>query len=380
MNPSMSGCCILCGKCLSVCPLIKATNREELGPRAKADLCRLLDEGHIPLAQKDAAGLASMCLGCRRCASVCSQGVDVPGLVAALRSEHPGFKGWLWKTWLTNAAALWSASSTAATRLPDSLKPERFGPFLKMLAGLKGESGLTPVLHPSSFPDTHQGKKVLLFAGCTANYVQECWLMAARYLLDGLGVEVIPGDFRCCGGSLKGAGFREEAASMQAHNLGVWRRAGKPDVVTFCASCRAGLRAYPCADEAEQEAWLAAQQPLAGLAREIVFSVSIDDSRWFAYHRPCHVGSADADGALMRASLGSRLVFSGEEQCCGFGGVMHLGAPEICEQVNDRCWDSLSEADVIVTGCAACAARLAASAPEGKRAGHWLELVGEPDV
>ncbi len=376
----MSGSCILCGKCLSVCPLIKATNREELGPRAKADLCRLLEDGTIPLSEKNAGELASMCLGCRRCTNVCSQGVDVPGLVAALRSEHPGFKGWLWKTWLTNAAVLWSASSSAANHLPDSLKPERFGPFLKMLAGLKGESGLRPAVIPASFPDSYKGKKMLLFAGCTANYVQGRWLMAALRLLDGLGVEVIPGDFKCCGGSLKSAGFADEAASMQEHNLDVWRSAGKPDVVTFCTSCRAALRAYPCNDKAEQEEWGAAQHPLSELTREIEFSVSIDDSVRFGYHRPCHVGKADADGVLMRAALGSRLVVSGEEQCCGFGGVMHLAAPDVCSQVNTQCWDSFGETDVIVTGCAACAARLASSAPEGKRAGHWLELIGEPVI
>ena len=110
----MSGDCILCGKCLEVCPLLAATGREELGPRAKADLCAMLAGDDSLLRGEDAARLAGLCLGCGRCRKVCSQGVDVPGLVAALRGAHPDFRGWLWKTWLTHARELWAAGSTAA--------------------------------------------------------------------------------------------------------------------------------------------------------------------------------------------------------------------------------------------------------------------------
>ena len=135
---AMSNPCILCGKCLEVCPLIRATGPEELGPRAKADLCRLLAEDHSLLDGEDVARLAGLCLGCGRCRAVCSRGVDVPGLVAALRAAHPDFRQWLWKTWLTNAKTLWGTGSTAAGLIPKRFRPEKFGPLLRMLAGLKG--------------------------------------------------------------------------------------------------------------------------------------------------------------------------------------------------------------------------------------------------
>jgi len=372
----MAGDCILCGKCLEVCPLFGATNREELSPRAKADLARLLKDDETRLKSEDVTRLASLCLGCHRCKGKCSQGVDVPGLVAVLRSAHPDFKSWLWKTWLTHAQTLWSVSSTAAGFVPESFTPEKFGPFLKMLAGMKAGSGLEPFLEATSFPNSYQGAEILLFAGCTATYVQRRWLDAARRLLDGLGVEVLSGDFVCCGAGLKGAGCAAEAEAMAARNVAVWREAGKPKIVTFCASCRAGLFAYDCFDdEKERVAWAASLVSLAEIARSAAFVVSSNAPERIGYHRPCHTVGSDSDFILLRHALGDHPVLPKENTCCGFGGLMRLAAPELSERVNADCWQSLGSAEAVLTGCSACVTQLAVTAPEGVRVGHWLEII-----
>lgn len=373
----MAGECILCGKCLEVCPLLAATGREELGPRAKADLCALLAGDESLLASADVARLAGLCLGCGRCATVCSQGVDVPGLVAGLRGAHPDFKGWLWKTWLTHAKTLWPAGSAAARLVPESLRPDRFGPLLRMLAGLKAGQGVTPFLTPTVFPDTCRGESMLLFAGCTATSVRQRWLAAARSLLDGLGVDILPGDFRCCGGGLKAAGFADEARVMALHTIAIWRGAGRPRVAVFCVSCLSGLRGYDTLfdDPAEAGVWLSSLIPLSILAKDTGFMIPGAVPAQIAYHRPCHAHGADSDLLLLKAALGDRLVTATDRQCCGFGGVMALGAPDLADQVNARCWDQLAGAELVLTGCSACVARLAATAPRGVAVGHWLETV-----
>ena len=373
----MSGECILCGKCLEVCPFLRATGREELGPRAKADLCRILFEDPNLLSETDVAKLAGFCLGCGRCREVCSQGVDVPALVAGLRGAHPDFKAWLWKTWLMQAKKLWSPSSAAAKLVPEQLVPEKLGPMLKMLAGLKGESGLEPCLEVTSFPDTYRGKKMLLFAGCTANFVQTRWLSAARKLLNGLGVEVLPDDFKCCGSGLKAAGFADESSSMAAHNVRVWRDAGHPPIVTFCASCHAGLQAYEGCFESlkEQEMWQNMLLSLSGILLDIPFVLSHNVPETLAYHQPCHTRGDDSDHVLLNGVFKDRMVGVTTKQCCGFGGVMRLAAPGLTDPVNQQCWDALAGADVVITGCSACVTQLAATAPDGVKVGHWLELI-----
>lgn len=372
----MAGDCILCGKCLEVCPLLVATGREELSPRTKADLSRLLTEGDAELSGEDVKRLASLCLGCHRCKEVCSQGVDVPGLVAMLRAAHPDFKSWLWKTWLAHARTLWPTGSTAADLIPESFTPEKFSPVLKMLAGMKGGAGLTPFVEIRNFPDTLRGERMLLFAGCTANYVQQRWLATARRLLDGLGIELLPGDFTCCGSGLKGAGYSKEAESMEARNIEVWREVGRPRIVTFCTSCRAGLLGYAdFADSAEAASWTKSHVSLSDIAQSIDFMVSSKLPERIGYHRPCHARGADDDFALLQGILGDRITPPDGEACCGFGGLMRLGAPDLSAQVNARCWQALHGAELVLTGCSACVTQLAATAPEGVRVGHWLEII-----
>lgn len=370
--------CILCGKCISVCPLIKATNREELGPRAKSDLSRLLKEQPELLKSKDVKALAGLCIGCHRCKAACSQGMNVPGLVSALRGAHPDLKSWLWKTWLSNTK-LWSTASTAATMLPKKFQPNMFSQHLKMLAGLKGESGIEPFLNVESFPDTYRGEKMLLFAGCTATRVQGRWLIAALRLLDGLGVEVRSGKFKCCGGGLKSAGFADESTKLAKTNVAIWRAAGRPKMVAFCASCLSSLKGYEDIfhDEEEADLWKASLTPLSSLLKGTTFTVAETAPDAIGYHRPCHVDEGDSDFTMLSSALGERLTAVTKDECCGFGGLLRLAAPELGNKVNAVCWEKLAGPGTVLTGCSACATQLASSAPDEVRVGHWLETIGD---
>lgn len=373
----MSDQCILCGKCLEVCPLLGATGREELSPRAKAELCRVLADSPDELSETKVARLAGLCLGCGRCREVCSQGVDVPGLVAALRGSHPDLKSWLWRTWLAHAKQLWCAGSSAAKFVPERFHTEKLGPMLKMLAGLKGGPGLEPFVEIADYPDTLRGEKVLLFAGCTANSVQGRWLIAALKLLDGLGAEVLPADFGCCGSGLKTAGFAQESREMAERNIEIWRKTGRPKLVTFCTSCHAGLMAYAeCFERVEEKKnWQANVIPLSIVLRDCRFEISDISPKRLGYHRPCHAEKADPDGAFLQAALGDLLAASTDKQCCGFGGIMRLGAPGLTEPVNRECWDRLEGMETVLSGCSACLAQLSATAPDGVQVGHWLEIL-----
>lgn len=373
----MSNHCILCGKCMEVCPLLRATNQEELAPRAKSELCRVLGELPGELSEADAARLAGLCLGCGRCAEICPQGVNVPEMVAELRGAHPNFKSWLWKTWLTRARQLWAPGSAAARLVPETFHTEKLGPMLKMLAGMSGGSGLEPFVEVTEFPDTWRGEKMLLFAGCTANYVQGRWLAAASRLLDGLGVDVLPGGFTCCGSGLKGAGFVDGSRTMAERNVAVWRQAGRPRIATFCATCLAGLKAYSGCfeDDAEQAAWLESLSPLATLLQGAAFAVADNAPARLGYHHPCHSGKTDPDKPFLATLLGDRLVAATDRQCCGFGGIMRLAAPEATSPVNRECWETLRGAEAVLTGCSACLSQLSATAPDGVKVGHWLEIM-----
>lgn len=380
--------CILCGKCLAVCPLVGATGREELAPRAKARLAANLLDHPERLRIADAARLGSLCLGCGRCAEACSQGVRPARLMARLRSEHPGWREWLWKQWIGRAERLWPAAFSTGKflgRAPEALFPGRFGVLLKSLRGLdrpRTDAYVRITAFPEPAPEAAgSSREVLLFSGCAGRFARPDWDVAARRLLAGLGLRRIEADFACCGSTLGGAGLLDEQRAARERNVALWRAAGRPPLVAYCASCLRGLSDYADAadapelfeDAAEAACWAARVTPLARLLKSARFVVSEDAPEAVGYHRPCHAPDPDEDAALLRAALGGRFRPL-PDRCCGFGGALRLAAPELAEAVAQRRAGDLAGLPLVLTGCTACALELAACAPQSTLAGHWLEL------
>ena len=366
--------CVQCGICLEVCPLVRVTGREELSPRAKGLLSARSDAGAAELSPRRVAELAGLCLGCGRCRAVCPQGVDVPGLVGRLRAASPGFLDRLWGLGLRSAGPLWQVLGLA-----EGLVPERFGLMLKGLAAVSGRGGLAPRIARRRESLAYAGQAALLFAGCAARYLAPRWEATARALLAGLGLALAGADFGCCGGGLAVAGLTTAQAEARARNVAAWRSAGRPRLVTLCASCRAGLAGTAetglFADEAERARWLEALVPLSGLLDPRDFVAT--DPGPVAWHRPCHAQALDPDQAVLSAVPGLRLTRATRDECCSFGGVMQLGAPKLSAEVGRECWAALGDEPglCVLTGCSACAMRLAATAPQGVVAGHWLDAV-----
>ncbi|MBU1247812.1 MAG: (Fe-S)-binding protein [Proteobacteria bacterium] len=380
--------CVLCGKCLEVCPLLAATGREELSPRAKANLVQLLGRDPNALSEQDAATLAGFCLGCGRCKDACSQGVDVPGAVSRLRNAHPGWKAWVWKQWMERSKALWPKAGKAARVIPEGLAPGRLSGLLKLARGL-GREPIAPCVRVESFPDSLRGTEALLFSGCTASGAAPHWTTAGEAICDGLGLVRINAAFSCCGSGLATAGLLDERLEAARRNVEIWRSAGRPLLVAFCASCTLGLAGYAetpalagelFQDQAEAGQWAGSLTPLSSLLNSARFVVSQGAPQGTGYHRPCHLQGPDPDETLVRGMLGDRELAISKD-CCGFGGILQLGAPTLSAQVASRCWKKLAPAPgtLVLTGCSACVLQLSATAPEGIQTAHWLEAIATND-
>ena len=318
----------------------------------------------------------------------CSQGVNAPLAVSRLRAAHPGWREWLWKQWLERADKLWRTAPKWArglSHVPDALLPGQSGLLLKSLRGLD-RAPLDAYVEITAFPEAFRGGEALLFSGCAGRFAAPFWEEQARSLLAGLGLRRLDADFSCCGATLGSAGLLREQAVAQKRNVEIWRAAGRPLLVAYCASCLHGLHSYDLelfADEAESELWRGRLTPLARLLNSARFVVSENAPAVAAYHRPCHALDPDPDEALLRAMLEERLHVL-PDQCCGFGGALKLAAPKLCESVGQRRRQGLASLlsenapgmDVL-TGCTACVFQLAGSAPQGLRPGHWLEVIHE---
>jgi len=399
--------CVLCGCCLELCPLFAATNREELSPRAKALLAGPSKFSAATLDEDAVAELAGLCLACGKCEKLCPQGVSVPRLVARLRAEHPDFRRWLWRQWITRLQPYWSLTAAGAALVPESLvnvlAPAGLGLALKGLRGLRPGKGLRPWLTVTKFPveafrQRIADRPVALFDGCVGSGPRKVWADTARFLLNGLtaglGAPLVEAGFSCCGSTLGVAGLPEDQERARRANVDAWRTAGRPVLATYCATCCAGLADYTgqgagagiFADAAEEAAWAASVTPLSALLAGAEAKAGRGAPAIVGWHRPCHVDPGDADFKLMTALLGARLRTPAKAGCCGFGGIMQLGAPELSGQVGAACWAGLDAAlgfsaapEVVgarvLTGCSGCVMQLAATAPEQAQVGHWLEII-----
>lgn len=379
--------CIMCGRCLEVCPLVSATGREELSPKAKHTLARMLREDQSQLEGRRVADLAGLCLACGRCEKACPQGLCAPDAVAELREAHPDLKTWLWKQWIEKGGTLWPALAWLSRRLPDGggQPAPRYDAFKTMGSG----PDVAPFLRVSTFVDAGIGRDAVLFPGCTASRLFPAWTQRASELLAGLGFVVARGvpSWACCGCTLGHAGCTEAQREAQLANVKAWRKAGRPIIVTFCATCRCGLRSYPEVDlgweEGEAEQWREAVISLASpMAAVEVENISEPPSAVY-YHKPCHgsgQAGAGADEALLSRALGERYAGSTGDVCCGMGGIMQLGAPELSRQVADSLWTRLDPpaGSLVLTGCSGCVLQLKATAPAGVAVGHWLEAFAAP--
>ena len=399
--------CVLCGCCLELCPLFAATNREELSPRAKALLAGPSKFSAATLSEDAVAELASLCLACGKCEKLCPQGVSVPRLVARLRAEHPDFRQWLWKQWVTRLAPYWSLAAQGAALVPDMLAPAGLGLALKALRGLRPGKGLRPWLTITKFPteayrQEYGDRPVVLFDGCVGSGPRKAWADAARFLLRGLltgpGADLAEANFSCCGSTLGVAGLPEDQERARRANIEAWRKAGQPLIVTYCATCCAGLADYAAAGaasgagaglfaDAEEEAlWAASLTPLSALLAGATAKAGRGAPTVVGWHRSCHADPGDADFTLLSDLLGTRLRTPAKASCCGFGGIMQLSAPQLSTQVGAACWDGQDSAlgfsaapDVVgayvLTGCSGCVMQLCATGPKSARVGHWLEII-----
>ena len=373
------GECVLCGKCLEVCPLFQATAQEEFSPRAKADLLRALHSTGHDLSESGVRRLAGMCLGCQRCREVCPQNVDVPQQIQDLKAQHPGWRSWIWGRLVTNAPRLYPLLAAWGRQAPGVAPPGR----QDLLRSL-GQGGDVPARIETGTalaPGVRAEGPWVLFPGCAARFAKPHWLAAAQQLLDqaGAALAATP-DWACCGFTLGQAGLPGEQRRLQEKNIELWREWGRPRVAIFCATCLAGLQGYAqyaahWQDDAEREQWLQGLTPLW----HFVSALAEPDRRVLAgkhyvAHSPCH--SPAGEGPWLESFLRAHgAQVQALDHCCGLGGSMQLEHPRMCSRVSSAFWASVApETEAVLTGCAGCVLHLGATAPRPIQVGHWLEL------
>lgn len=82
----MANSCTWCGFCEAVCPTFRVSSEKVYGPRGRTWLTLLFLEGKLKDLGSDLAKSTYTCITCRACLRVCPSKIDVPLLMAYMRS------------------------------------------------------------------------------------------------------------------------------------------------------------------------------------------------------------------------------------------------------------------------------------------------------
>jgi L-lactate dehydrogenase complex protein LldE len=205
---------------------------------------------------------------------------------------------------------------------------------------------------------------VQLFVTCLVNSLYPDVGKATVALLEHAGYEVaFPLDQTCCGQPAFNGGFAEEAKSQIRQTLDVLDATEGPIVVPS-GSCAAMIIHHNSELLNGDPSYLAKAERVAARTKELTQFLAEDAELELpgagcggctaTYHASCHglrwLGILDEPKELLREAAIRRVELDGEDECCGFGGLFSVKAPEVSAAMMDTKIKKIEEsgADVVV--------------------------------
>jgi Fe-S oxidoreductase len=349
--------CNGCGVCRTqstderMCPIFRASPREEASPRAKANLLREVLTGQLnkdELPSDEFKQIADLCVHCHQCRLECPAEVDIPKLMVEARAAHVANSGLRPSDWLLTRLDLVASLGALVRPLANwSLgnRPMRwlFERFFGLAHGRK-----LPKLARGSFlrraarrkltrRKQVAGHKVLYFADVYANYFDPQIGEALVAVLEHNGVSVyVPKEPMQSGMAMIAMGAVDRARKLAARNIAMLAdavRQGYHIVATEPAAALCLTHEYPNLIDDEEARLVAANSSEACTyvwRMHLDKRLRLDDLRridaTIAYHQPCHIKALRVGTPaehLMRLIPGLSVVAE-EHGCSGMAGTFGL--------------------------------------------------------
>ena len=355
--------CVRCGACANVCPIYEIVGGHVFGHIYVGGIGLVITPFFHGFDK--AEDILKLCIGCRKCNEVCASKIDIEGLIVDLRDRirKPTGQKFLFGTLMKNRKLFHGALRAAylaqkpfqgvggrIRHLPlvlnsdtggKSLPPIAEKPYRDLVIKAKGE-GLTA---------QRNGKKVLFFSGCLADFVFPDMCRDAQTSLEALGYEVsFPQNQLCCGIPARYSGEMDVARDMARLNTDILLAADADYVMTICPTCTMSLKHdFPKLLEAEPD-----YHDKALKLAEKVFNYSelaakkIGTGDWglgtgdrteiVTYHDACHLrrgcGVHEEPRQVLRELAGVEIKEMTDcDKCCGFGDSYSFKFPEISAEV-----------------------------------------------
>jgi fumarate reductase (CoM/CoB) subunit B len=347
--------CIDCYSCLSACPVLKV-NDEFAGPYFMRYLAK------FAMDPRDCNDRASesfdeglyCCTSCAKCVEVCPKEINTfGGAVEKLREiscqegigplpPHKDVRELI--------------EETGRSVEPPKEGPMRSG-FIKTInQSNKDEGNHQDIELNSAVTPEDKKEKVALFTGCLMDYRLPEIGMAVLNVLSNHEIQVdVPPDQVCCGSPMIRTGQTDVVSKLVEKNTKAFE--GYDTIITVCAGCGATLKNdYP-----EYGSKLKVMDISEYLTSILKTEGMKPVNMKVTYHDPCHLvrgqGIRDEPREILNKIKGLEFVeMETPDQCCGAGGGVRAGKPEIAAALGRKKAKMIEKLDVdaVVTICPFC--------------------------
>jgi len=238
--------CIKCSICTTRCPVARVSE-SFAGPKQNGpDLERFRLQG---LAAADPS--IDYCSNCKNCDLACPSGVEISAMNCRAKGEFVAGKGSSPRDRLLARPDLaGKAGCTAPWLFNLAARLRSIRGIGEKIFGISADMTL-PAFAPKTFHQLYKAgraasstRKAVYFPGCYVNYHNPLVGMSLVRVMERNGIQVLPGDFQCCGLPLISGGMPHQAQKLARNNLHKLQEhldRGYP-VITSCPSCNMTLR------------------------------------------------------------------------------------------------------------------------------------------
>lgn len=363
---------------------------------------------------KEMGEIIGKCLLCKRCVAMCPAKTQIDRVVVGARAQMVKEKGlgfikdFAFRKVMANRKAFgryvklakafqWMMPKTEGNirHLPDFLKALGQGRNIPALA----DKFLRDIVKPLYKPKNGQAPKMRVgfFMGCATDFVYPDLGLKIIDILTRNGVEVVvPQDQNCCGAAIYFSGDFETGRMLADANVKAFKDIDY--IVTGCATCSSTLKDYQkyLPDNEEQKKRYEEFEKKVKDSTEFlmdILKIKPEDfklkkefeGKTATWHDPCHLvryqNIKDQPRAFLKGLKGLKYAeMPNADLCCGMGGSFSVYHYDITKKIADKKMDGIKAtgADIVVTACPGCMINLIDNVLRNKmpqKVYHFLELV-----
>ena len=384
--------CVRCASCLNVCPIWTLVGGHVYGHIYSGGIGAILTG--LLNSMDDFSKFSDLCIGCRKCESICPGKIPIPDLIDELRARAVKTNGLALpeKAVFQNVLANRKVFHTLLRIASVAQKPVQSGKFIRHLplffAGMTKNRSL-PALAAEPLRDRTERlslknpvtpvRRAAFFSGCNLDFVFPETGESVFKVLQDLEIEVVfPQAQNCCGKPVLGMGDRETGMKMAKQNIEALENSEADIIVCACPTCAETLHKTYTELFANDSFWLARAQALSAKIREFTSFVAGEyekrgrlqpskkrSSHHVTYHDSCHMkrglGIYKEPRTLLRAAAGYTFTeMKNCDNCCGMAGAFGVKYSEISLPILGEKISHIKDtgADTVAVACPACMMQL----------------------